>query len=157
MHKQSTQLPFWLFLPQEFFNWALSLVPRDQQEATKNQSFWAFSIQRKILENLITNQMEWAISVLSDQNIIRDLLGRWSTLTSPVIPVGLSDLNVLFHLTKLLFPESLFCILFTSTITKCMVAWSGLCNWNIPFHWTHGILEISRGIILLYEKHPSFL
>ena len=34
-----------------------------------------------------------------------------------------SDLNVPFHLTKLLFPVPLFCILFTRIITKHVVAW----------------------------------
>ena len=36
-----------------------------------------------------------------------------------------SDWNVPFHLTKLLFPVPLFCILLTRTITKCTVAWDG--------------------------------
>ena len=38
---------------------------------------------------------------------------------------GRSDQNVSFHLTKLLSPVPLFCILLTRTITKCMVAWVG--------------------------------
>ena len=65
---------------------------RDRQEATKNQSFWAFSIWPNTVDILFTNQKELAILVLSDQNI-RDLLGRWPTLTSPVNSVGQSDLQ----------------------------------------------------------------
>ena len=36
---------------------------------------------------------------------------------------GQSDRNVPFHLTKLLFPVLLFCILLTRVITKLVVAW----------------------------------
>jgi len=39
--------------------------------------------------------------------------------------LGRSDRNVPFHLTKLLFPVPLFCILLTRTITKRAVAWVG--------------------------------
>ena len=53
-------------------------------------------------------QMERTISVWSKPNI-RDQLWRWST----------------FHLTKLLSPVPLFCILLTRTITKRAVAWVG--------------------------------
>ena len=42
-----------------------------------------------------------------------------------------SDQNVPFHLTKLLSPVQLFCILLTRTITKCVGCGSGLCNWNV--------------------------
>ena len=38
---------------------------------------------------------------------------------------GRSDRNVSFHLTKLLSPVPLFCILLTRTITKRAVAWVG--------------------------------
>jgi len=38
---------------------------------------------------------------------------------------GRSDRNVPFHLTKLLFPVPLFCILLARTITKRAVAWVG--------------------------------
>ena len=38
---------------------------------------------------------------------------------------GRSDQNVPFHLTKLLSPVPLFCILLTRTITKHVVAWVG--------------------------------
>ena len=37
--------------------------------------------------------------------------------------LGRSNRNVPFHLTKLLFPAPLFCILLTRTITKRAVAW----------------------------------
>ena len=38
---------------------------------------------------------------------------------------GRSNRNVPFYLTKWLSPVPLFCILFTTTITKCAVAWVG--------------------------------
>ena len=38
---------------------------------------------------------------------------------------GRSDRNIPFHLTKLLSPVQLFCILLTNTITKHAVAWFG--------------------------------
>ena len=65
--------------------------------------------------------------------------------------LGQSDRNVPFHLTKLLSPVPLFCILLTRTITKCTVAWVGsvqpectvlLGVWNFrnvkPEFWLHG-------------------
>ena len=62
-------------------------------------------------------QMEQTITVWSHQNI-RDQLWRLSTLTGQVISVP-------FHLTKLLSPVPLFCILLTRIITKRTVAWFG--------------------------------
>ena len=38
---------------------------------------------------------------------------------------GRLDRNVPFHLTKLLSPVPLFCILLSRTITKCAVVWVG--------------------------------
>ena len=65
--------------------------------------------------------------------------------------LGQSDRNVPFHLTKLLSPVPLFCILLTRTITKCTVAWVGsvqpectvlLGMWNFrnvkPEFWLNG-------------------
>ena len=51
--------------------------------------------------------------------------------------------NVPFHLTKLLSPVPLFCILLTR---KPNMQWLGLglCNQNVPFHWAHGISKISN-------------
>ena len=52
-----------------------------------------------------------------------------------------SDRNVPFHLTKLLSPVQLFCILLTRTITKCTVVWVGsvqlecsgiFVEWKVP-------------------------
>ena len=52
-----------------------------------------------------------------------------------------SDRNVPFHLTKLLSPVQLFCILLTRTITKCVVVWVGFVQldctgifveWKVP-------------------------
>ena len=52
-----------------------------------------------------------------------------------------SDQNVPFHLTKLLSPVQLFCILLTRTITKCVGVWVGsvqlectgiFVEWKVP-------------------------
>ena len=47
---------------------------------------------------------------------------------------GRSDRNVPFHLTKLLFPVSIFCLLFTRTITERAAAWVGSVQskWTVP-------------------------
>ena len=99
-------------------------------------TLWPLSIQPKIPEISIRNQMEQTILVRSNQNIW-DHLHRWSTLTG------------LVHLTKVLSPVLLFSILLTRTMTKLAMAWvslvrSGLCNWNLQFQWAHGISEISN-------------
>ena len=58
----------------------------------------------------------------------------------PLGPVRLSQ-NVPFHLTKLLSPVQLFCILLTRTITKCVGVWVGsvqlectgiFVEWKVP-------------------------
>ena len=67
--------------------------------------------------------MERTISVRSDRNI-RDQLWRWSPFDRSG-HLGRSDRNVPFHLTKLLFPVPLFCILLTRTMTKRSVTWIG--------------------------------
>ena len=66
--------------------------------------------QPKIPEISVRNQMEQTISIRSDRNIW-DHPSRWSSLTGQVTSVGRSDRNVPFHLTKLLSPVPLFCIL----------------------------------------------
>ena len=80
--------------------------------------------QPKIPEISVRNQMEQTISIRSDRNIW-DHPSRWSSLTGQVTSVGRSDRNVPFHLTKLLSPVPLFCILLTRAITKRGVAWVG--------------------------------
>ena len=92
----------------------------------------ALSIQAKYPQILIGNQMERAISVRSDRNIW-DNLWRWFTLTSPLISVGPTESP--FHLTKLLSPVPLFCILLAAgTISKHPVAWNGSVKpeWTVP-------------------------
>ena len=95
---------------------------------------WALSIQPKIPEISIRNQMELTISIRSDRNI-RDHLCRWSTFTGQLIFFW-SDQNVLFHLTKLLSSITLFCILLTR-ITKPNARWlgPGLSNRSILFRF----------------------
>ena len=67
---------------------------------------------------------------------------------------GRSDRNVPFHLTKLLSPVPLFCILLARTITSARWLGSGLGNQNVPFHWTRKISEISNREFLLNGKRP---
>ena len=51
----------------------------------------------------------------------------------------------------------LFCILLARTITKQAVAWvgSGLCNRNVPFHWSPEFLlnrkHFERGLAILLQ------
>ena len=47
---------------------------------------------------------------------------------------GRSDRNVPFHLTKLLSPVSIFCLLLTRTITERAAAWVGSvqAKWTVP-------------------------
>ena len=58
--------------------------------------------------------------------------------------VGRSDRNVPFHLTKLLFPLPLSCILLTRTRTKRAVTWVGSVQLECTIHWARGISEISN-------------
>ena len=85
----------------------------------------ALSIQLKIREILVRNQMERTISVQSDRNIWDYLEGRplWPILTGLVISVVWTE--CLFPFDKIVVPSaSLFrCILLTRTITKRAVAW----------------------------------
>ena len=60
-HKQSTQLSSGYFYPTSFST-EHSVWYRDRQEATKNQSFWAFSIRPNTVDILFTNQKELAIN-----------------------------------------------------------------------------------------------
>ena len=66
---------------------------------------------------------------------------------------GRSDLNVPFHLTKLLSPVPLFCILLAKTTTKRAVAWVGsvqpectapLGKWNFRNFKTEFLLNGKR-------------
>ena len=72
--------------------------------------------------------------------------------------VGSSDRNVPFHLTKLLFPLPLSCILLTRTRTKRAVAWVGSVQLECTIHWARGISEISnRNFFLNRERHRTVL
>ena len=115
-----------------------------------SQSSWALSIQPKIPEKSVGTsngtdhfglvRPEYSGPAL---NVVHfDRSGHF----------GRSDRNVLFHLTKLLSPIPLFCILLTKTITKRAVAWVG----SVQLEWARGISEISTGI-LLNGKRRSFL
>ena len=65
--------------------------------------------------------------------------------------------NVPVHLTKLLCPLPLICmILFASTITKAQWLGSGPCNPNVPSHWAHEIPEISNRNSSRMESALSF-
>ena len=72
---------------------------------------------------------------------------------------GQLDRNVPFHLTKLLSPVLLFCILLTRTITKCAAAWVGsvqlegtvpLGTWNFQNFKPEFLLNGQR---LRYKQH----
>ena len=122
-------------------------------------AFGVLSIQPKIPEISVWNQMERTISVRFDRSIMGPPL--------KVVHFDLSshfgwlDRNVPFHLTKLLSPVPLFCILLTRRITK-NAGWfgSGLCNRNVPFRWAREISEISNRNFCWMEVAPwipSFL
>ena len=111
-----------------------------------SQSSWALSIQPKIPEISVgtSNGTDYFGLVRPEYsgpalNVVHfDRSGHF----------GRSDRNVLFHLTKLLSPIPLFCILLTKTITKRAVAWVG----SVQLEWARGISEISN---LFFEcKHP---
>ena len=108
-----------------------------------------FPFNLKFRKIWLVHQMEWTISVWSDQLYARPALKVVHFDRSCYL--GQSDRNVPFHLTKLLSPVPLFCILLTRTITKCTVAWVGsvqpectvlLGVWNFrnvkPEFWLHG-------------------
>ena len=82
-----------------------------------------FPFNLKFRKIWLVHQMEWTISVWSDQLYARPALKVVHFDRSCYL--GQSDRNVPFHLTKLLSPVPLFCILLTRTITKCTVAWVG--------------------------------
>ena len=65
---------------------------------------------------------------------------------------GRSDRNVPFHLTKLLSPVPLFCIL------QPNARWlgSGICNREGLFHWARGISEISNRKIVEWKAPNIF-
>ena len=104
-------------------HWGMS-VRRGPSYLLPTRGTGRFPFNPKFQKFQLVHQMEWTISVWSNWNI-RDQLWRWSTLTGLVISVGRSDWNVPFHLTNLLSPVPLFCILLTRTITKHAVAWVG--------------------------------
>ena len=102
----------------------------------------ALSIQPKIPENLVGTS-----NGMDHFSLVRPEYAR------PALKVvhfdrscylGQSDRNVPFHLTKLLSPVPLFCILLTRTITIARWLWLGLCNRNVPFYWACGISEMSN-------------
>ena len=74
---------------------------------------------------------------------------------------GWSDRNVPFHLTKLLFPVPLFCILLTRTITRRAVACVGsvqpectvpLGTWNFRNFKPEFVLNGKRSVSLAHQK-----
>ena len=74
-----------------------------------------FPLNRNFRIFLIVHQMERVYSGLAWKVVHFDRSGY----------LDRSDRNVPFHLTKLLSPVKLFCILLTRTITKRAVAWAG--------------------------------
>ena len=70
---------------------------------------------------------------------------------------GWLDRNVPFHLTKLLSPVPLFCILLTRTITK-NAGWfgSGLCNRNVPFVGHVKFQKFQTGIFVEWKSPLEF-
>ena len=68
---------------------------------------------------------------------------------------GQSDRNVPFHLTKLLFPVPLFCILLTRIITKHMVAWIGSVQPECTVPWSTRNFRNLKLEFLLNGKHPG--
>jgi len=101
-------------------------------------TLWPLSIQPKIPEISIRNQMEQTISVRSNQNIWHHL-HRWSTLTGFV------------HLTKVLSPVLLFSILRTRTMTKLAMAWVSLV-WSVQLEFT-----VPMGTWNFWNFKPEFL
>ena len=103
-----------------------------------SQSSWALSIQPKIPEKSVGTS-----NGTDHFGLVRP---EYSGPTLNVVHFdrsghfGRSDRNVLFHLTKLLSPIPLFCILLTKTITKRAVAWVG----SVQLEWARGISEISN-------------
>ena len=112
----------------------------------------ALSIQPKIPENLVGTS-----NGMDHFSLVRPEYAR------PALKVvhfdrscylGQSDRNVPFHLTKLLSPVPLFCILLTRTITKCTVAWVGsvqpectvLCGISEMSNRNFGWMESASGL-----------
>ena len=60
------------------------------------------------------------------------------------------------HLTKLLSPVLLFCILLTRTMTNAWWLRSGLCNRNVLFHWACEISKTSNWNFCWMESTLSF-
>ena len=95
---------------------------------------WALSIQPKIPEIL-----DGTSNGTDHFRNIRDQLLK-VVLFDQSGYLGRSERKVPFHLTKLLSPVPLFCIL------QPNARWlgSGICNREGLFHWTRGISEISN-------------
>lgn len=99
------------------------------------------------------NWMERTISVQFDWNIW-DYLWRWSLSTGPTGPKCPFPFDIIIVLNVAL------CILITSTITKCTVAWVGLsvCNRNALFYWAYRISEIlNRNFCWMERNVPEQL
>ena len=111
-----------------------------------------FPFNLKFRKIWLVHQMEWTISVWSDQLYARPALKVVHFDRSCYL--GQSDRNVPFHLTKLLSPVPLFCILLTRTITKCTVAWVGsvqpqctvLCGISKMSNRNFGWMESASGL-----------
>ena len=69
---------------------------------------------------------------------------------------GRSDRNVPFHLTKLLSPVPLFCILLTRIITKRVVAWIGSMQPECTVPLGKWNFQNFKPGFLLNEKCPLF-
>ena len=117
-------------------------------------TLWAPSIQTKILEILVRNQMERTIPVRLEQ-IIWDHLWKWSTLTSLVISVGQTKMSVI-PFDKIAVPSTALLYPGSSTTTKCAVPWLGsvepeytvpLCTWNF---------QNFKPKFFVNGKHPFF-
>ena len=97
----------------------------------------ALSIQRKISEILLDTSNGTA-----HFGLVR-LEYYWSTLTSPVISVGRTEMSLSIWQN--------FCPQYCSFVSCPQEQWSKarwrgsvLCNHNVPFHWAHVISDISN-------------
>ena len=90
---------------------------------------WALYIQPKVLESSVKNLMERTLSVWSDCNIW-DHLCKWSFLTDHsfrTLPI--------WQNYCLQYCSSVSCLKYNNQANARWVG-SGLCNLNVPFHWT---------------------
>ena len=117
-----------------------------------SRTSWAVSIQPKILEiSFGTSNGTYHFSLV------------WPEYSGPALKVvlfdrsghfSLSDRNAPFHLTKLLSPEPLFCILLTRTISTHATTWVGSVQpeWTIPLSMRN--FRNFTTEFLLNRKHP---